>query len=154
MSGAPRRNFTPSIRTRCEAEDDATIAQLRAEVERLTRERDEARAEAEKERNGPMCHYGWCAACGEAERIGEVMTAPKLTPERLNALRIEANYEDVTGAEMHELLDAYEALQAERDRYRAALEEIVREADAGYNHESLLPDIARRALAPDKETGK
>jgi chromosome segregation ATPase len=44
------------------------------------------------------------------------MTAPKLTPERLNALRIEANYEDVTGAEMHELLDAYEALQAERDR--------------------------------------
>jgi hypothetical protein len=71
------------------------------------------------------------------------MTA-KLTPERIAELR--AVHYEYAEERWQQLLDHADALAAENARLRDALREIVRESEAGYNHASLLPEIARRAL--------
>jgi hypothetical protein len=84
------------------------------------------------------------------------MTAPKLTPGRIAALKRLAHVKAVVGCEtgcLHvaimDAVDAYEALAAEAARYKAALVEIAAQRGLDSTHTT---DTAVRALAPDKET--
>jgi hypothetical protein len=71
------------------------------------------------------------------------MTAPKLTPETIAELR--KLTDGHLGLWFAELLDAYETLAAQRDRYETALREIAQYTC--HNEESrIVRDIARRAI--------
>lgn len=74
------------------------------------------------------------------------MPGSQMTPEKIKALR-SAYGEPWSSAEHHHMtyvLDAYQALQAERDRYKTALEAIV---DLATIETEAVTDIAVRALA-------
>lgn len=77
------------------------------------------------------------------------MSGP-LTPERIAFLRQLMAAGGGTKSTMAEVLDAYEALAKERDRYREALEEIAPQAKSACDCCEFPGSIASRALEGEK----
>jgi hypothetical protein len=110
---------------------DAEIAALKAERDRLQKERDGIELE--------LCQR---AENWEAERDRLVIIADAIQAERDKLEGVRTSYVLTE----RELLDEIAALKAERDRLRAALEEIARADNTAWD----MCEIAHRALGGDK----